>query len=328
MAQTPRRQNRAGAFRPGGPRRKRPQWQKRLTAALPGLLLVLVLICISGTLILYLADERDTDAGEGIFGSGLLDSPIAVLMERESGQVLASLNGTEKMYPASLTKMMTVLTALDEWDSPEDEKVVMDASYYQDLYDSDASRAGFDPGEEARIIDLMYGALLPSGAECCMQLALSAAGSEEEFVSRMNRKAAKLGMKNTHFANVTGLHSEEQYSTAMDLAKLLRAGLDNPVFYSIITTHHYSVPPTNLHPEGFTFWSTLFKATVDEYVNGGEIMGGKTGYTSQAGHCLASFATIDGKDYILVTGGICEQPRTESYHIDDAFRAYNQIKVS
>ena len=150
------------------------------------------------------------------------------------------------------------------------------------------------PGEEATVRDLLYGALLPSGAECCMELSLQAAGSEEGMAELMNREAQKLGLNHSHFTNSTGLHDENLYSTPEDIAKLLRAALKNDTFYQIFTTHYYTVAPTSVHPEGFTFWSTMFKSMAEETVNGGEILGGKTGYTQEAGHCLASMAEVNG----------------------------------
>ena len=311
------RRRRSSSGRNG--RKKRRQVMREL---LPIALLLLVIICLGGTLLLYRSGKsRIPDVTVDL---GQLDSPYAVLMDRETGTILAAKSSDERMYPASLTKIMTVLTALDEC-SDLKQTVTLSYDYFQELYDQDASRAGFDPGEEARIIDLMYGAMLPSGAECCKELALRFAGSEQDFVSLMNQKAEKLGLSGTHFMNCTGLHDADQYSTAEDIANLLREALKNDTFYEIITSESYYVPPSLAHPDGFVFYGTMFKNMSDPSVTGGRILGGKTGYTNEAGHCLASFAEVDGRDYILVTGGIPAAPRTEQYHIDDAFRAYGQI---
>ena len=105
---------------------------------------------------------------------------------------------------------------------------------------------------------------------------------------------------------------------------ILSTALKNKTFYQVFTTHSYTVQPTAVHPDGFTFWSSLFKNITDDSVNGGKLMGGKTGYTDEAGHCLASMAKINGKEYILVTAGWAQTDDTK-YHISDAFRAYNQI---
>ena len=253
----------------------------------------------------------------------MLVSPYAILLDGESGSVLASKKGDEKIFPASMVKVMTVLTAIQSI-SDLDATTTMSADFYNELYAQDASRAGFEPGEEAKICDLLYGALLPSGAECCMQLAIEAAGSEDAFVELMNQNALDMGLVQTHFTNATGLHSEDQYSTPHEIGEILRTALKNKTFYQVFTTHSYTVQPTAVHPDGFTFWSSLFKNITDDSVNGGKLMGGKTGYTDEAGHCLASMAKINGKEYILVTAGWAQTDDTK-YHISDAFRAYNQI---
>lgn len=253
-----------------------------------------------------------------------LDSPHAVLMDQATGTVIASKNSDEIIYPASMVKIMTVLTAIENIKNL-DEEITMSYDFYDELYERDASRAGFEPGEEAVIRDLLYGALLPSGAECCKQLALQAAGSEDGFVELMNQKAQSLGLTQTHFTNATGLHNEDQYSTVTEIGKLLRAAVENKTFYQVFTTHSYTVQPTSVHPEGFTFWSTMFKNMQSSTVINGEILGGKTGYTDEAGHCLASMAEINGRPFILVTAGWAANPRVEQYHINDAFLGYNAL---
>lgn len=261
---------------------------------------------------------------EQIIDLGILDSPYASLMDAQTGELLATKRSDEKIFPASMTKILTVITAIEHI-SDLDASIYMEEDFYEDLYDEDASRAGFEPGEQASIRDLLYGALLPSGAECCIELARQAAGSESAFVELMNQKVADLGLTQTHFTNCTGLHNAEQFSTCTEIAKILQNAMQNETFLNVFTTHSYSVAPTDIHPEGFTFWSTLFKATEDEIVTGGEIIGGKTGYTDEAGHCLASAAEIYGNKYILVTAGWSDDPEDEMYHINDAFRAYNAL---
>ncbi len=274
-------------------------------------------------------DEQTESPDEGTTSGQLIDlailaSPYASLMDAQTGELLATKRSEEKIFPASMTKMLTALVAIEH--IPDlDATIYMEEDFYEDLYDEDASRAGFEPGEEAVIRDLLYGALLPSGAECCIELARQAAGSESAFVDLMNQKAADLGLTQTHFTNCTGLHNVDQFSTCTEIAKIVQAAIQNETFLEVFTTHRYSVAPTDIHPEGFTFWSTLFKATANEIVTGGEIIGGKTGFTEEAGHCLASLAEIYGNKYILVTAGWSEDPESEIYHIDDAFRAYNAL---
>lgn len=139
--------------------------------------------------------------------SGKLNSPNAVLLRLKDHTILMQKNSEEKIYPASLTKMMTAIVAIEKLPSLK-QAIKLTNSTFQGLYGADASMAGFQPGEQVMAIDLLYGALLPSGAECCIGLAEQIAGSEQNFVKMMNQKAADLGMKNTHFENATGLHNK------------------------------------------------------------------------------------------------------------------------
>ena len=225
------------------------------------------------------------------------------------------------MYPASMTKIMTTIVAIENLKDLNQE-ITITNDMVADLYAQDAMQAGFQPNETVKAIDLLYGVMLPSGAECCVALADTVAGSVSDFVTLMNEKAEKLGMTGTHFSDITGLHREDHYSTAKDIALVLRYALKNDTFREIIESPYHSTSGTNIHPDGITFYSTMFKNLSDTSVIDGEIKGGKTGYTNAAGHCLASFAEIDGVEYILVTAGA---PGTGNPHIDDAVKLYNRL---
>lgn len=253
-----------------------------------------------------------------------LYSPYAILVDLESGNVLAEHDAQARIYPASLTKIMTAVLAIENTEDME-EVMILPADFFQKLYTEDASMAGFQPGERVRLKDLLYGILLPSGAECCMAFANRIAGSEDEFVRMMNRKAEELGLKNTHFCNATGLHDPEHYSTVEDISILLQYALRDENFRAAFTSSRYSTLPSEQHPEGFTFYSTMFQYMDSTEVTGGNIIGGKTGYTEEAGLCLASLAEVAGKEYILVTAKANGTHQTEQYHILDAIDVYSQI---
>ena len=253
-----------------------------------------------------------------------LHSPCAILVRLSDKAVLMQKQSDEKIYPASLTKMMTAIVAIENLPDLQ-EKVELSSSIFQPLYKEDASRAGFLPGEKVRAIDLLYGALLPSGAECCIGLADEVSGSEQSFVKKMNQKAEQLGMNNTHFANSTGLQDENHYTTVKDLSLLLSYALQNKTFREIFTSSHHSTAATNKHPDGITFTSTLSQNLKDHTLPGGKILGGKTGYTDEAGLCLASLARVDGKEYVLVTAGAKGNHKTEQYDIDDAHAVYKEL---
>lgn len=250
-----------------------------------------------------------------------INSSYAVLMQAGSGRVVGDINGETPMYPASMTKIMTTIVAIENL-SDLNQEITVTNDMIANLYAQDATQAGFQPGETVQAIDLLYGVMLPSGADCCIALADTIAGSEEGFVELMNQKAEKLGLENTHFCNTTGLHADDHYSTAKDIAELLRYALKNSTFREIIESPYHSTPGTNVHPDGITFYSTMFKNLSDTTVIDGKIMGGKTGFTSEAGCCLASFAEIDDIEYILVTAGAYQ---AGTPHIDDAVKLYNRL---
>lgn len=175
----------------------------------------------------------------------LLDtaSRHAILLDAQSGRVLAQKRADERTAPASLTKMMTVLLAI-EAEPDLDKQVTLPEDIFPALQTEKASMAGFVPDETVTVRDLLYGAMLPSGAECCEALAQLVSGSEENFAALMNQKAAELGMKNTHFTNATGLTDTEHYSSAADIryGKALAgsaAQYDLPHNFYNRALHHY-----------------------------------------------------------------------------------------
>ena len=165
----------------------------------------------------------------------LLDtaSRHAILLDAQSGQILAQKRADERAAPASLTKMMTILLAI-EAEPDLDKQVTLPEDIFPPLQTEKASMAGFVPGETVTVRDLLYGVMLPSGAECCEALAQLISGSEESFAALMNQKAAELGMKNTHFTNATGLTATEHYSSAAGLC-LASLAVVNGKEYILVT---------------------------------------------------------------------------------------------
>ncbi|XCP83557.1 D-alanyl-D-alanine carboxypeptidase [Roseburia hominis] len=291
-----------------------------------------------GKLISYIGSEKAWSIGgrgseDNIFGStgninlNHLYSRYAILIDADSGEVIAHRNSGDKIYPASMTKIMTAILAIENSDDLG-ERVTVPPDIFPALYGEGASLAGFEPGEEVTLRELLYGILLPSGAESCVTFAERIAGSEEEFVDLMNEKAKELGMDHTHFRNCTGLHNAKHYSTASDIAVLLRYALKNPDFREAFCSSRYSTGPSLQHPDGFTVYSTMFQKLENAKVTGGEILGGKTGYTEEGGLCLASLANVNGREYILVTAKADGNHQTEPFHVLDAVDVYEQIGKS
>lgn len=252
-----------------------------------------------------------------------LNSDFALLLRLSDDKILLDKAGTEKMYPASMTKIMTALVAIENL--PDlDEEITVTAEEINPVYEMGASLAGFNAGETVTVRDLLYGVLLPSGAEACAAIADRVAGSQEAYVEMMNQKAAELGMENTHFVTDSGLHDPDHYTTCYDIAKLLEYAIQNETFRTIFTAHTYTTTATDYHPQGIDLHSTTFaQLDTDQLENGGVIQGGKTGFEDAAGRCLASLAEIDGEEYILVTGHAPDGD--QALNIADALYIYNQL---
>jgi len=286
-------------------------------------ILVISIGFIAYKAILALGDNKDAIEKEKYENHNLYSSN-AILVRLSDGTILMEKNSEDIIYPASLTKMLTAIVAIENLSDLEEEIILPD-SIYSKLFKANASMAGFEAGEKVRAIDLLYGIMLPSGAECCVGLAEYIAGSEENFVQLMNQKADELGMDNTYFENTTGLHNENHYTTVKDLAILLRYALQNSIFREIFTSVQYSTKPTNKHPGGITLYSTMFSKLNNPYILDGKILGGKTGYTEKAGLCLASLAQVGGEEYILISAGAKGNHQTKQYNITDALTVYNSV---
>lgn len=245
-----------------------------------------------------------------------------ILLTDIEGNILYEKNSDERFYPASLTKIMTVIVALENLDDL-DYSVQIPGYIYEYIAAEDASTAGFEAYDTVTVEDLLYGAILSSGAECCLTLADMISGTEYDFAALMNDKAEELGMDNTNFTNCTGLHNYDHYSSAEDISVLLRYALQNSEFKRIFTRDSYYTE-TQYNPYGIVLNSTMFSFVEDSYYPF-ELLGGKTGYTQEAGLCLASAAEINEKEYILVTAGADGSHMTDPYHIEDALTVYGRL---
>ncbi|MCI5649621.1 MAG: D-alanyl-D-alanine carboxypeptidase [Fusicatenibacter sp.] len=258
-----------------------------------------------------------------------LNSSYAYMVRREDMAVVMDLGGEDQIYPASMTKIMTAIVAIEKLPNL-DETITVPEEIFTALTEQGASVAGFYPYEKVTVRSLLYGVLLPSGADACLTLAQKIGGSEEEFVQMMNDKAAELGMSGTHFVNCTGLHQEDHFSTCQDIAKLMDYCLENDTFRTIISTSRYTTEALSGHSEGITVYSTMFGKFSDYQLsttldNGALIEGGKTGYTDEAGQCLVSFAKFNEKEYILVTAGAMTASGSDTANIRDAITAYGRL---
>lgn len=231
-----------------------------------------------------------------------LHSSHVLFMESASGTVLYEKNADKKSAPASLTKMMTVLVALEKIEDLSS-TVSIDSQSYQEVVAENGSMAGFVPGERVTYRDLLYGTMLNSGGEAANSLAISLAGDTHVFVEWMNAKAQQLNMQKTHFTNVEGFDDPKQYSTAADMATLTRAALKNGHFQVLFSTPSFRTTSTHAHPEGLMLKSTVLTNLPSMEAFSFSIIGGKSGTTSNAGECWVTLGRIENKEYISVVMG-------------------------
>lgn len=244
-----------------------------------------------------------------------ISSQYAVLYNLNDNEIVYEQGKDEKISIASLTKIMTTLVAIENIDN-YNETVTIKKSMFYGLAEANASVVGLRNNQKVTYNDLLYGLFLSSGADAARALSITLAGSEENFVNLMNKKAKELGLENTHFVNSTGLDVDNHYSTVNEMAILLKYAYQNKKFREIFETESYTFSDKTLKST-----STFRKIAKSYSIDTSYILGAKTGYTSKAGRCLASIA-YDEKNritYLLVTTSAKESP----HHITDAKTIYD-----
>lgn len=234
-------------------------------------------------------------------GDYTVNAKAALLLELNSNTVLFSYCADERLYPASLTKIMTCMLALDY--GKLDDVVTVSETAMQGLHE-DGSSAGLVPGEQMSLRNLLYCMMLSSANEACNVVAEYISGDVADFVDLMNQKAAALGCRDTHFANPHGLHDENHYTTASDLCRITRKALENPTFRDITSTTTYTVPSTNLSEERHLITTNYLvsRDIVSDYYYS-KATGIKTGFTTPAGRCLISTASDGDLSFLSVLLG-------------------------
>ena len=227
----------------------------------------------------------------------------SLLVSLDNGDVLYSKNPDERVYPASITKIMTAVVAIENIDDLENTMMTTSQHAIDVLYGTDSSVFGLKPGEQLSAKDMLYVMLIHSANESANVIAEHIAGSIDGFVALMNKKAEELGMTNTHYMNPHGLHDENHYTTANDLYKLVTYAMKLPLFMEICTCASYTVPPTNMNSNSRTIASTNLLMLPSSGYYYQYASGIKTGYTDPAGRCLISTASKDGYSYLSIVMG-------------------------
>ena len=232
-------------------------------------------------------------------------SSHAILVDESTDTIVASKGAKERISPASMTKVLTVLVAAEQITEKQlDDTFTMTLEITDYAYVNDCSSVGFLDGEKVTVRDLFYGTVLPSGGDAAVGLATYIAGSQEAFVDLMNEKLDELGLSDSaHFTNCVGLYDENHYCTVYDMAVIMKAAMKNDMCREFLSAHSYTTAPTTEHPKGITI-SNWFLRRIEDKDTDGEVIGGKTGYVVQSKSCAVSYGTFaGGTPYICVTAG-------------------------
>lgn len=250
----------------------------------------------------------------------------AVVMDASTGLVLYEKNSTEAKYPASITKILTSLIAIENSSLSDTVTFSRDAVFGVDL---DSSRVGIDVGEKLSMEDCLYAIMLASANEVSYAVAEHVGGTLEAFVDLMNEKAKALGCVNTHFANPHGLQDPEHYTCAYDMALIAREAIKNTTFAKITQTRTYVIPPTNIQEQSRPIANHHKFIKGDIRYDG--VTGGKTGYTSSAKYTLVTYAQR-GDMKLLCVVMASESATTEytdtSMLLDYGFESFSIYKIS
>jgi len=222
----------------------------------------------------------------------------AIVIDAETGKILFEKNAHQEKYPASITKIMTTLLAL-EADVDFNEVITMSENSIWGV-ERDSTLIGLDVGEQVTMGDLMFATMVKSANECAYAIAERVGGDIENFANMMNDKAREIGCEDTHFVTPNGLHDDDHYTTAYDMALITREALKYEKFRELSGTLSYTVPETNLAKETRPLWNgnqmiNPAKKAYYEYCEGG-----KTGYTTMAHNTLMTYAKKDGLELICI----------------------------
>lgn len=241
--------------------------------------------------------EVDTNKIQGWPQAADIASDTGILMDADTGTVLFDKGGDQQRYPASITKIMTLLVAVEN--SSMDEQVTFTETGVRNVA-ADSSNINSKVGEVMTMQDCLHALMIISANDAAAQIAEHVGGTEQNFIDMMNQRAAEIGCTNTHFANSSGLPDENHYSSAKDMALIFREGLKNKDFRSVIGDADYTIQPTNMTSDKRVMHThhPMFAPESDIYYPG--CIGGKTGFTNLAAHTLVTAVEQNGTTYIAV----------------------------
>lgn len=245
-----------------------------------------------------------------------ISSKNVILYNLDTNEIIYQKNIDQKVSIASLTKIMTALITVENVEDLN-KQTILTKDDFKGLAEANAVTAGFTNGQTVTYKDLLYGLLLPSGADAAKALARNVAGTEENFIKKMNEKVKKLNLKSTNFSTVIGLDDENNYSTVKEFSQIFKEALKNKDINQIITSNTYTTTDGKL-----TFKSTIQSNASKFKIDIPYVLGGKTGTTTDAGLCLATIAKANNINYMLITTGALYDKKAP-HHIIDAKTIYD-----
>ena len=240
-------------------------------------------------------DDSDAESSDDWPEGPETISDSVYMIEANTGAVLYEKNSDEQRYPASTTKLLTALIALETCSLTET------VTFSETAVDLEEGASSIDAvaGEEMSMKDVLYGLLLPSGNDCANAIAEHISGSIEDFAELMNEYLEELGCENSHFTNPSGLYDDDHYTTAYDMAPIAQAAFNNSTLVSIISSSSYTIEETNMSDARNLSNSNSMISSTSEYYNE-YVVGGKTGYLYAAGRCLVTLSKNEGMTIITV----------------------------
>lgn len=249
-----------------------------------------------------------------------ITAKAGMLVSLDTDEILYENNIDEKVYPASITKIMTAILMLESEKYDPAAKITMTESALDLVLGTGSSVSHIKEGEEFTQLDLVYLVLMSSYGDCTYLAAEFYGGSVESFVAMMNSKAAELGLTGTHYQNPVGLHDENNYTTVRDICALTKYALQNETFKAVCETHRYNMPATNMSRER-TLVTTNFLQDANTNYYYQYAKGVKTGYTDEAGRCLVSTASYSGYNYMCILMG-CPPKADRRYEFLESAELY------
>lgn len=258
----------------------------------------------SGDIMLPWADKVSIIPADSIQASH------AALADLSTGEIIASRKADETIYPASMTKVMTLIVVVENLPNEDclQDEITISQAVFDEMTAAGSSGKGFDPGEKLTVESLLYALILESDGIAACELARYVAGSVEDFVELMNQKAEKMGLSGTHFENPTGLYHPDHKSTAREIASIMAYAMNMKLCRKVMLTQVFNAPCTGADGSKFNYTCYhkltvhLFEANAVHQPKTVTVLAGKTGFTDESRFCLVTYAeSSDGHGYVCVT---------------------------